>query len=80
MMEERIILELTPREAAAIYEMTCLFSWNRGDYAKETESVFLALDEVLSTHIPYDPITVTKFGPVEAEAMWMDESHTIRKG
>ena len=71
MIEEHIILELTPREAAALYEMVCVFSPIRGDYAKETAEIYRALDDVLSAHIQYSPLSVTQFGPVNAEALWM---------
>ena len=75
MIEERIILELTPREAAALYEMVCVFSPIRGDYAKETAEIYRALDDVLSAHIQYSPLSVTQFGPVNNEALWMVDGY-----
>ena len=76
-MEERIILELTPREAAALYELTDIFSWHIGPYGTEIEAIFNALDDVLSSHIQHNPVSVTQFGPVAGAVMWMRDSDIL---
>ena len=77
MMEERIILELTPREAAALYELTDIFSWHIGPYGTEIEAIFNALDDVLSSHIQHNPVVVAQFGPIEAGTIWLTELGTV---
>ena len=77
MIEERIILELTPREAAAIYEMSNIFSWHIGPYGTEIEAIFSALDDVLSSHILHDPTATSQFGPIEAGTIWLTELGTV---
>ena len=44
--EVTIVLELTPREAAALFEMCLVFKWQHPDYGHEVRSMFKALEEV----------------------------------
>ena len=77
MMEERIILELTPREAAAIYEMANMYSWYQGEFGPEVQAIYEALDDVLSAHIQHNPVSVTQFGPIAGAVMWMRDSDIL---
>ena len=77
MIEERIILELTPREAAALYELTDVISWHIGPYGAEIEAIFNALDNVLSSHIQHNPVASSQFGPVEVGTIWLAETGTV---
>ena len=46
--ETTIILELTPREAAAILGLTSYVSWYRGHYGEEVRNICRALEDVVS--------------------------------
>lgn len=43
MTDDTVVLELTPREAAAIRRLSCFFAWDAGDFGPEMRSVFQAL-------------------------------------
>lgn len=71
MSEETIILELTPREAALILELTGIISWTQGSYRKEAESICRALESIDESLLP-NPCTYTSFGYLEPGAVWVD--------
>ena len=67
-----IILELTPREAAVILELTGVISWAQGAYRKEAESICRALEQIPESLLP-KPWTYSALGPVEPGLIWLDE-------
>jgi hypothetical protein len=51
-----IILELTPREAAAIHSLVWCSDWSKGDYGKECRDIAFELDGVqpsFNHHVAY---------------------------
>ena len=67
-----IILELTPREAAVILELTGIASWEKGSYASEAKSICRALEQIPESLLP-KPWTYSALGPVEPGLIWLDE-------
>jgi hypothetical protein len=58
-----IVLELTPREAAVLLELTSVVSWSKGDYGEEVEAICRALEEVLPDGVA--PWSMTCVGCLE---------------
>ena len=75
-----IILELTPREAAAILEMAGTYSWDRGSYAQDIMNICRALENL------YDDLPRARsyglLGPIDQGLIWMDDDEylTIQHG
>ena len=67
-----IILELTPREAAVILELTGVISWTQGAYRKEAESICRALEQIPESLLP-DAVTYCQFGYLEPGSIWLGE-------
>lgn len=42
-MDDTIVLELTPREAAVIRRLSCFFAWDGGDFGSEMREIYRAL-------------------------------------
>ena len=69
-----IILELTPREAAAIEEMALMCSWENGSYKEEVCSIYRALESVRHEFSEHRTVTKTKFGEVDTGLWWIDDN------
>lgn len=70
-----IVLELTPREAAAVQEMALMYNWHRGDYSKETRAVYDALESVRAGSFDqHRAVTKTEFGSVDLGLLWIEEN------
>lgn len=56
MNDETIVLELTPREAAMIYELCYIVNWAEGGYGEAAKDIFYALaivSDSFSRHRPW---------------------------
>lgn len=72
--EPTIILELTPQEAALIFEMSVTYSWTRGPYGERVRDLYHALRAVeylMRDHLNIQ--TVTQFGELDPGAIWLDD-------
>ena len=72
MTDTTIVLELTPREAAVILELTGVVSWTQGAYRKEAESICRALEQIPESLLP-DAVTYCQFGYLEPGSIWLGE-------
>ena len=70
--DTEIILELTPREAAVILELTGIVSWTVGEYRKEAESICRALEQIPEELLP-DPWAYSAVGIIEPDLIWLDD-------
>lgn len=68
--ETTIVLELTPREASAIWEMAHTYSWSDGPYGDEVLQIARALDRVRMLLNP-DLDSVGTYGKVLPGAIWL---------
>ena len=81
MTDTTIVLELTPREAAVILELTGVVSWTQGAYRKEAESICRALEQIPESLLP-DAVTYCQVGYLEPGSIWLGEDIdlTIQRG
>ena len=72
--EPTIIFELTPQEAAILSEMLGTYCWTKGPYGQKVREMYLALDEVYPSfqHVK-GASTVTEFGLLSCDAIWLDD-------
>lgn len=68
-----IILELTPREAAAIHSLVWSACWNKGDYGSECREIGEALKDVLPEFKHLCPILVDYRGIMDGGSFWLIE-------
>lgn len=68
-----IVLEMTPEEAMILSEMLATYSWVKGPYGETIRSMYFALDDVSSSfeHVER-AVTVTEFGPLMFNKIWLD--------
>lgn len=69
-----IILELTPREAAVIYDIILTLDWERGQYQKEIKEIYNALTSVNTLMTNYDPTIYRSVDnePLDVNDVYMD--------
>ena len=81
MTDTTIVLELTPREAAVILELTGTASWEKGSYANEAKSICRALEQIPESLLP-DAVTYCQVGYLEPGSIWLgeDKDLTISQG
>jgi hypothetical protein len=60
--EPRISLDLTPRQAAIIYDFVLICNWNRGSYCKELRNLHEALSDVGGAFALIEPLLYNKDG------------------
>ena len=65
-----IILELTPREAAVIFDFVSTAAWDRGDFSKECREIKEALHDVGQEFLHIEALMSDKNGIVENESFW----------
>jgi len=71
-----IILELTPREAAVIFDVVSTASWNKGNFSKECRQIKEALHDVGQEFLHIETYMSDKNGIVESESFWfIDEAN-----
>jgi len=71
-----IILELTPREAAAIRGLTWCANWNKGDYGSECYAIAMALDDVLGDFKHHEGLVADETGILRGGSFWLiDEAN-----
>lgn len=72
--EPTIIFELTPKEAAILSEMLGAYSWNKGPYGQLVCEMYWALNDVCQAFEHIDsPDTVTEFGLLGDDSIWLDD-------
>lgn len=55
-MTDTIYLELTPREAALIFDFVLTCNWQRGSYSGEVKAIYDALHDVSHAFADCDPL------------------------
>ena len=73
--EATIVLELTPREAAAIYDFVLTVDWDNGAYGIELKAIYEALTGVGSAFRQHEPtLRLTKTNEyLEFNDIYFDE-------
>ena len=71
-----IILELTPREAAAINSLIWCANWNKGDYGSECYAIAMALEDVFDDFKQHDAFVADHCGIAVGGSFWLiNEDH-----
>ena len=75
-----IVLELTPREAAVIYEVFYTSDNQRGDFGKECREIKEALNDVFNSFAHITAVMCDNMGAVDGESFWFVDENTPLSG